>query len=61
MRKMMRGTDGNYRNREDSNEYEDDNNEISQNSKGNYVLEAFSDFECVHCSLGSTRPFFPSL
>ena len=27
MRKMMRGTDGNYRNRGDSNEYEDDNSE----------------------------------
>ena len=27
MRKMMRGTDGNYRNREDNNEYEDDNSE----------------------------------
>ena len=27
MRKMMRGTDGNYRNRADDNEYEDDNSE----------------------------------
>ena len=53
--------DDNNDDHEDDNndDHEDDNNETSQNSKGNYVLEAFSDFECVHCSLGSTPHFFP--
>ena len=33
---------------DNNDDHEDDNNETSQNSKGNYVLEAFSDFECVN-------------